>query len=153
MLIENRLKELGIELKDTVSPLANYIPVQQCGNLLFFSGAGPVRDGKATMVGRLGENLTIEDGYAAAREGEINLICAMKEYLGDLDRVEQIVKVLGFVNCTTDFGAQPSVINGASDIFVDIFGEKGRHARSAVGTNALPLGTPVEVEIIVKIKE
>lgn len=153
MIIENRLAELGIDIKEAVSPLANYVSVQRCGDLLFFSGAGPVRNGKATMVGRLGENITIEQGYAAAREGAVNLICAMKGYLGDLDCVEQIVKVLGFVNCTADFGAQPAVINGASDLFVEVFGDKGRHARSAVGTNALPLGIPVEVEIIVKIKE
>lgn len=153
MLIEKRLAELGIEIQEAVSPLANYVGVQRCGDLLFFSGAGPVRGGKATMAGRLGENISIEQGYAAAREGAVNLICAMKGYLGDLDRVEQIVKVLGFVNCTADFGAQPAVINGASDLFVEVFGDKGRHARSAVGTNALPLGIPVEVEIIVKIKD
>lgn len=153
MKIEKRLEELGIEIKEAVSPIANYVSVQQCGDVLYFSGAGPVRDGKASMVGRLGEQITIEQGYAAAREGAINLICAMKGYLGDLDRVEQIVKVLGFVNCTSDFGAQPAVINGASDLFVEVFGDKGRHARSAVGVNALPLGIPVEVEIIVKIKD
>ncbi len=153
MEIEKRLEELGIEIKEAVSPIANYVSVQRCGDVLYFSGAGPVRDGKASMVGRLGENVTIEQGYAAAREGAINLICAMKGCLGDLDRVEQIVKVLGFVNCTPDFGAQPAVINGASDLFVEVFGDKGRHARSAVGTNALPLGIPVEVEIIVKIKD
>lgn len=153
MLIEKRLEELGIEIKEAVSPLANYVSVQRSGDLLFFSGAGPVRDGKATMVGRLGDTISVEQGYAAAREGAINLICALKGYLGDLDRVEQIVKVLGFVNCTADFGAQPAVINGASDLFVEVFGEKGRHARSAVGTNALPLGIPVEVEIIVKIRD
>lgn len=153
MLIENRLAALGIEIQEAVSPLANYVGVQRSGDLLFFSGAGPVRDGKATMTGRLGENISVEQGYAAAREGAVNLICAMKGYLGDLDRVEQIVKVLGFVNCTSDFGAQPAVINGASDLFVEVFGDKGRHARSAVGTNALPLGIPVEVEIVVKIRD
>lgn len=152
MNIEKRLAELGIELKPAVSPLANYVSVQQTGDLLFLSGAGPLRDGKPTMVGRLGENLTVEQGYAAAREGAINLLCALKSYLGDLDRVEQIVKVMGFVHCTPDFGRQPAVINGASDLFVDVFGEKGRHARSAVGTNALPMGIPVEVEIIVRVK-
>lgn len=152
MIIEKRLAELNIELKEAVSPLANYVSVQQTDNLLFLSGAGPLRDGKPTMVGRLGESLTVEQGYAAAREGAINLICALKSHLGDLDRIEQIVKVMGFVNCTKDFGKQPAVINGASDLFVEVFGDKGRHARSAVGTNALPMGIPVEVEIIVKIK-
>lgn len=152
MIAEKRLQELGIEIKEAVSPLANYVSVQRSGDLLFFSGAGPLRDGKPTMVGRLGENVTVEQGYTAAREGAVNLICALKGYLGDLDRVEQIVKLLGFVNCTPDFGAQPAVINGASDLFVEVFGEKGRHARSAVGTNALPMGIPVEVEMIVRIK-
>ncbi len=152
MLIEKRLTELGIEIKEAVSPIANYVSVQQCGNLLFLSGAGPVRDGKATLIGRLGENLSLEQGYAAAREGAINLICALKSHLGDLDRVEQIVKLLGFVNCTADFTKQPAVINGASDLLVEVFGDKGRHARSAVGTNSLPMGIPVEVEIIVQIK-
>ncbi len=152
MLIEKRLEELGIEIQGAVAPLANYVPVQRAGDLLFLSGGGPLRAGKPTMVGRLGENLSIEQGYAAAREGAINLICALKAAVGDLDNVEQIVKLLGFVNCTADFGSQPAVINGASDLFVEVFGDKGRHARSAVGTNSLPMGIPVEVEMIVKVK-
>jgi len=153
MEIEKRLEQLGIEIAPAVAPVANYVSVQQVGNLLFFSGAGPLRDGKPTIVGRLGDDLTVEQGYAAAREGAINLICALKATLGDLDRVEQIVKLLGFVRCTPDFGSQPTVINGASDLFVEVFGDRGRHARSAVGTNALPMGIPVEVEMIVQVKD
>jgi len=153
MEIEKRLEQLGIEIAPAVAPVANYVSVQQVGNLLFFSGAGPLRDGKPTIVGRLGDDLTVEQGYAAAREGAINLICALKATLGDLDRVEQIVKLLGFVRCTPDFGSQPAVINGASDLFVEVFGDRGRHARSAVGTNALPMGIPVEVEMIVQVKD
>ena len=152
MHIEKRLSELGIELLPAVSPIANYVSCQRAGDLLFFSGAGPMRDGVPTMVGRLGDDLTVEQGYAAAREGAINLLCALKAAVGDLDKVEQIVKVLGFVRCTDDFGSQPAVINGASDLFVEVFGDRGRHARAAVGTNALPMGTPVEVEIIVRVK-
>lgn len=152
MKIEKRLSELGIEIKEAVAPLANYVSVQQSGDLLFLSGAGPLRDGKPTMTGCLGGGVTIEQGYAAAREGAVNLLCALKGYLGDLDRVEQIVKLLGFVNCTPDFGQQPAVINGASDLFVEVFGDKGRHARSAVGTCALPMGIPVEIELIVRVK-
>lgn len=153
MLIEKRMQELGIPLMDAVDPVANYVSVQRSGDLLFLSGAGPVRGGKATMTGRLGESVTLEQGYAAAREGAINLVCALKSYLGDLDRVEQIVKLLGFVHCTPDFEAQPQVINGASDLFVEVFGDKGRHARSAVGVSALPMGIPVEVEVIVRIRD
>jgi len=153
MHIEKRLSALGIELLPAVHPVANYVGYQRAGDLLFFSGAGPMRDGIPSMTGRLGDDLTIEQGYAAAREGAINLLCALKAAVGDLDKVEQIVKVLGFVRCTDDFDGQPAVINGASDLFVEVFGDKGRHARAAVGTNALPMGTPVEVEMIVKVRE
>jgi enamine deaminase RidA (YjgF/YER057c/UK114 family) len=152
MLIEKRLEELGIVLPEAAAPLANYVSVQRSGDLLFLSGSGPIKGGMPTMVGRLGDDITIEQGYAAAREGAINLIAVLKKTLGDLDDVEQVVKLLGFVRCTDDFTAQPAVINGASDLLVEVFGEKGRHARSAVGTNALPMGMPVEVELIVKVK-
>lgn len=152
MQIEKRLEELGIEVKEAVAPVANYVSVQRAGDLLFLSGAGPVRGGKASMTGRVGEGVSVEQGYAAAREGAVNLICALKGALGDLDRVEQIVKLVGFVNAAPGFEAQPQVVNGASDLFVEVFGDKGRHARSAVGVASLPLNIPVEVEIIVKVK-
>ncbi len=152
MLIEKRLEELNIKLEESVAPIANYVSAQQAGDLLFLSGAGPVRGGKATMTGRLGENLSIEEGRAAAREGAFNLTCALKSCLGDLDRVKQIVKLTGYVNCTPDFTAQPKVIDGASDFFVEVFGDKGRHARVAVGVSSLPLDTPVEVEIVALIE-
>lgn len=153
MYIEMKLEELGIEIEEPITPLANYISVQRAGDLLFFSGSGPIRDGKPTMIGRLGEDLTVEQGYAVAREAAINLIAALKKTVVDLDNVEQIIKLLGFVNCTADFINQPAVINGASDLFVKVFGDKGRHARSAVGTNSLPMGIPVEVEMIVRVKD
>ncbi len=152
MQIEKRLEELGIEVKEAVAPVANYVSVQRAGDLLFLSGAGPVRGGKASMTGRVGEGVSVEQGYAAAREGAVNLICALKGALGDLDRVEQIVKLVGFVNAVPGFEAQPQVVNGASDLLVEVFGDKGRHARSAVGVASLPLNIPVEVEIIVKVK-
>lgn len=152
MQIEKRLEELGIEVKEAVAPVANYVSVQRAGDLLFLSGAGPVRGGKASMTGRVGEGVSVEQGYAAAREGAVNLICALKGALGDLDRVEQIVKLVGFVNAVPGFEAQPQVANGASDLLVEVFGDKGRHARSAVGVASLPLNIPVEVEIIVKVK-
>jgi enamine deaminase RidA (YjgF/YER057c/UK114 family) len=151
-VIEKRLAELGIVLPDSPGPMANYVSVQRADNLLFLSGSGPLKAGKPTITGRLGENVTVEQGYAAAREAALNLIATLKRELGDLDRVEQIVKVLGFVASTGDFYAQPSVINGASDLLVEVFGEKGKHARSAVGTNVLPFQLPVEVELIVKVK-
>lgn len=152
MEVEKRIAELGIELKAAVSPVANYVSVQRAGSLLFLSGAGPLRDGKPTMTGRLGEDVTTEEGYAAAREGAINLLCALKSYLGDLDRVEQIVKLVGFVNAAPNYGSQPKVIDGASDLFVEAFGEKGRHARSAVGVGSLPMEIPVEVEVVVSFR-
>ena len=152
MNIEKRLQELSIEIQPAVSPLANYVSVQRSGDQLYFSGAGPLRDGKPTMTGCLGADLSVEQGYAAAREGAINLICALKAAVGDLDKVEQIIKLLAFVRCTSDFAQQPAVVNGASDLLVQVFGDKGRHARSAVGTNALPMNIPVEIEMIVRIK-
>ena len=151
--VEKKLGELGIELPAATGPIANYVSVQRVGELLFFSGAGPLKEGKATMAGMVGRELTVEQGYAAAREGAINLIAALKKSVGDLDNVVQIVKVLGFVRCTDDFERQPAVLNGASDLFVEVFGERGRHARSAVGTNALPMGIPVELEMIVQVKQ
>ena len=152
MEIEKRMEALGIDIKPAVAPLANYVAVQQAGDLLVLSGGGPLRDGKPTLTGRLGDNLTLEQGYAAAREGAVNLICALKAYLGDLDRVEQVVKLLGFVRCTEDFGSQPQVINGASELLEQIFGQGGKHARAAVGVASLPDQSAVEVEMIIQYK-
>ena len=153
MSAEKRLKELGIELPEATAPIANYVGVRRVGDLLYFSGAGPVRGGKPSVTGTLGKDLTIEQGYKAAREVAINLIASLKNAVGDLDNVEQFVKLLAFVRCTDDFENQPAVVNGASDLIVEVFGEKGRHARSALGTNALPMGIPVEIEMIVQVKQ
>lgn len=151
--VEERLKELGIDLSAGPEPMANYVSVQKAGDIWFFSGASPFENGKPVVFGRLGENLTTDEGYEAARLAGINLLAVLKRELnGDWDRLEQIVKVQGFVNSTTDFFEQPNVINGTSDLFVDVLGDRGRHARTALGTNVLPFRIPIEVEMIVKVK-
>jgi enamine deaminase RidA (YjgF/YER057c/UK114 family) len=150
---EQRLKELGIELARATSPIANYVNAVRTGNLLYLSGKGPGLPGAPMPVGKVGRDLTIEQGYVYARETGLNLIAVMKAELGDLDRVKRIVKVLGMVNATPEFGHQPEVINGCSDLFVEVFGERGRHARSAVGMGSLPRGIPVEIEVIVEVEE
>lgn len=151
-MIEKKLEQMGIVLPEAPDPIASYVSVKRDGKTLYFSGAGPTRDGKAVVQGKLGKDLTIEQGYHAARMGAINLIAAMKRELGDLDQVDQILKLFGLVACADDFYQQPQVMNGASDLFAEVFGDRGRHARSAVGTNVLPLNLPVEIEIVIKIK-
>lgn len=151
-LIEKKLEEMGIVLPEAPEPIANYVSVKREGQMLYFSGAGPIKDGKAVMQGKLGKELTVEEGYEAAKMAAINLIAAMKRELGDLDQVDQILKLFGLVASADDFYQQPAVVNGASDLFAEVFGDRGRHARSAMGTNVLPLNLPLEIEIIVKIK-
>lgn len=148
MKAEQRLKELGIELKAPPTPIANYVNAVRTGNLLFLAGKGP-----GPIKGRLGESMSVEDGYKAARATGVALIQVMKAELGDLERVVRIVKVLGMVNCTPEFGDQPKVINGCSDLFVEVFGDRGKHARSAVGMGGLPNQIPVEVEVIVEVSD
>jgi enamine deaminase RidA (YjgF/YER057c/UK114 family) len=149
MSIEKRLKELKIELPAVGAPLGTYVHAKPVGNLLYLSGKGP----GAGVKGKLGRDMTIEEGYKHARATGLVLIAAMKQALdGDLDRVTDIVKVLGMVNATPDFADQPKVINGCSDLFVEVFGDKGRHARSAVGMGSLPGGIPVEIEVIVAVR-
>lgn len=149
---ETKLKELGIVLAAPSAPIANYVNAVQVGNLLFLAGKGPLpQDGKA-VVGRLGKDMTIEQGYQAARSTAIAHLAVLKKELGDLKRVKRIVKVLGMVHSDPAFTEQPAVVNGYSDLMVAVFGEKGKHARSAVGMNTLPGGIPVEVEVIVEIE-
>ena len=149
---EARLKELGIVLAAPGAPIANYVNAVQTGNLLFLAGKGPLpQDGKE-VVGRLGKDMTIEQGYQAARSTAIAHLAVLKKELGDLKRVKRIVKVLGMVNSDPAFTQQPAVINGYSDLMVAVFGERGKHARSAVGMNTLPGGIPVEVEVVVEIE-
>ncbi len=152
MQIEQRLEELGLTLPSVPTPVANYVPSVQSGNLLFLSGHGPGQGEGKIYKGKLGDDLAIEDGYASAKQVALGLISTLKNTLGDLDRVKRIVKLTGFVNSALGFIDQPKVVNGASDLFVEVFGEKGRHARSAVGMVELPGGIPVEVELIVEIE-
>jgi enamine deaminase RidA (YjgF/YER057c/UK114 family) len=153
MSAEKRLKELGIELGTVSSPVANYVNAVQTGNLLFLSGKGPrpTADGKRAK-GKVGREYTIEQGYQQARTVGLDLLAVMKSELGSLDRVKRVVKVLGMVNSVPEFEDPPKVINGCSDLFVEVFGERGRHARSAVGMAALPAGIPVEIECIVEVE-
>jgi len=147
--IEARLQELGIELPEAVMPIATYVRYVRTGNLLFISGTGP---SNSAPIGKVDTDLTIEQGYAVAREVGLQLIATAKAALGDLDRVVRVVKVLGMVNSAPDFGDQPKVINGCSDLLVEVFGEKGRHTRSAVGMGALPGGIAVEIECTLEVE-
>ena len=151
---EATLKEKGITLPPPSTPLANYIGAVRTGNLLYLSGHGPIRTGgKPSVTGKVGRDLTIEQGYAAAREVGLGLLATTRASLGSLDRVKRVVKVLGMVNSAENFGDQPKVINGFSDLMVEVFGEAiGKHARSAVGMAGLPLGIPVEIEMILEVE-
>jgi enamine deaminase RidA (YjgF/YER057c/UK114 family) len=149
---DKKLKELNIELFTPGKPIANYVKVVRTGNLLFVAGHGPTKADGSNTIGKVGKDLTTEQGYEAARQTAISLLSTLKAELGDLNKVKRIVKVLGMVNCTETFTDQPKVINGFSDTMVAVFGEKGKHARSAVGMYALPLGMAVEVEIIVEVE-
>lgn len=152
MDVYKNLRDHGIELPKQLAAAGLYRPVNQTGNLLFISGQGSmVNDEKIT--GQLGVDMTVEAGAAAARVCAINTLSALEAYLGDLNRVKRCVKILGFVAGADDFHSQAQVINGASQVFIDAFGENGYHARSAIGTNSLPLGLAVEVESIFEVKE
>jgi enamine deaminase RidA (YjgF/YER057c/UK114 family) len=150
---EEKLKEKGIVLTTPSAPVANYVNVVRVGNLLYLAGKGPAKPDGSYVIGKVGKDLTIEQGYDAARLAAISHLSVLKAELGDLNKVKRVVKVLGMVNCTDDFKDQPKVINGYSDLMVEIFGEKGKHARSAVGMGSLPLGIAVEVEVIVEVED
>jgi len=153
MSIADRLKSLAIELPPLGAPMGNYVHVVRTGNLLFLAGKGPYGEDGVRGIGKVGGDVTVEQAYKDARSIGLVLIAVMKEALdGDLDRVERIVKVLGMVNGTPEFGDHPKVINGCSDLFVEVFGDKGRHARSAVGMGSLPGQITVEIEVIVEVR-
>ena len=152
MGVEEKLKELGLELPPPATPMANYVPAVRSGNLVFLSGHGPVEKDRI-IRGKVGRDLTVEEGYQAARIVAIGLLGSLKGVVGNLDKVRRIVKLLGMVNCGPDFTEQPQVVNGASDLMVEVFGEKGRHARSAVGMNALPVDIAVEIEMIAEVED
>ena len=150
---EQRLKDLKLDLGTVSSPVANYVNAVRTGNLLFLSGKGPRNgaDGKRAK-GKVGREYTVEQAYQHARTVGIDLLAVMRAELGSLDKVRRVVKVLGMVNALPEFEDQPKVINGCSDLFVDVFGERGKHARSAVGMGSLPMGIPVEIECIVEVE-
>ena len=151
MSAEKRLKELGIELGKVSAPVANYVNAVRTGNLLFLAGKGPrAVDGKRPQ-GKVGREYTTEQAYQHARTVGMDLLAVMRAELGSLDRVQRVVKVLGMVNAVPEFQDHPKVINGCSDLFVEVLGEAGKHARSAVGMGSLPMGIPVEIECIVEI--
>ena len=151
---ESRLAEMGIELGDAPQPVANYVTAVRTGNLVFLAGHGPSLPEGGYMVGKVGEDLTVEEGYEAARLTGIALLKSLKAEIGDLNKVRRIVKVTGMVNCTTHFENHPAVVNGMSDLMVNVFGEGvGKHARAAVGMNSLPLNIAVEIEMIVEVHE
>lgn len=152
MSAEKRLKELGIELGPVSSPVANYVNAVRTGNLLFLAGKGPRAgaDGKRP-VGKVGREFTADEAYKHARSVGLDLLAVMRTELGSLDKVKRVVKVLGMVNAVPEFTEHPKVINGCSDLLVEVLGDAGRHARSAVGMGSLPMGIPVEIECIVEV--
>ena len=152
MSAEQRLKELGIDLGTVSSPVANYVNAVRAGNLLFLAGKGPRPDAQGVRPrGKVGRDYTPEQAYQHARSVGLDLLAVMRQELGSLDRVKRVVKVLGMVNAVPEFADHPKVINGCSDLFVEVLGEAGKHARSAVGMGSLPMGIPVEIECIVEV--
>ena len=152
MEIEAKLKELDLTLPKPPEPVAAYLPALQVGDLLFLSGTTCYVDGSLLHTGRVGAELSLEEGYAAAQQTALNLLSVIKATLGDLDRVERVVKLNGYVNSAPEFDRQPEVINGASELLEQLFGERGRHARTSIGVSALPAHIPVEIELIVQVR-
>jgi len=152
MRIEQELEKLGFVLP-TPKPVAAYIPAVRVGELVFTAGQGPTVGGVPKFTGKLGRDLTEEQGYKAAQLCVVNCLACVKSVIGDLDKVEQVVKLLGFVACVDGFTRQPWVMNGASELLITLYGDRGKHARSAIGTNQLPLDIPVEVEIVVRVRD
>ena len=152
MHAESKLKELGFALPDPPKPVGAYLTAQQVDDLMYLSGTTCYADGKLLYTGRVGKELSVEEGYIAARQAMLNLLSVIKVELGDLDRVERVVKVNGYVNSAPDFDRQPAVINGASELLVNIFGSCGKHARTSIGVSDLPGHIPVEIEMIVQIR-
>lgn len=152
MSFEKKLKEMGITIPEAPKPVAAYVPAVKIDKYVYTAGQIPFVEGKLKYKGKLGKDLSIEEGYEAAKISAINCLSAVKSLIGSLDNIEKIVKVTGFVNSAPGFSEQPKVVNGASEFLGEVFGEKGAHARSAVGVNELPLDAPVEIEMIVKIK-
>lgn len=150
---EQKLKDLKIELLKPSTPMGSYVKAVRTGNLIFLSGHGPTKTDGSLMVGKVGKDVTVEQAQQAARQAGIGLLSTLKAEIGDLNKVNRVVKVLGMVNCTDEFMDQPKVMNGFSDLMISIFGDKGRHARSSVGMNALPSNMVIEIEMVVEVSE
>jgi enamine deaminase RidA (YjgF/YER057c/UK114 family) len=152
-MIEEKIKELGFELPQAAKPLAAYVPAKQVGNLVMTSGQVPLLNGEIKYKGKIGKDLTEEDGIKAAQVCALNCLAAIKDLIGSLDKVEEILKLTVFVNSPEDYVAHPKIANGASEMLLNIFGDKGKHVRSAVGVSGLPLNSAVEIEMIAKLKD
>jgi enamine deaminase RidA (YjgF/YER057c/UK114 family) len=152
MSIEQRLKELNLELPAVTPPVATYVNAARTGNLMFLSGKVPVEAGGKFLTGKVGKDVSTEEAAKHARLVGLHLIAVMRHELGSLDKVKRVVKLLGMVNAVPEYGEQPKVINGCSDLMVEVFGDKGRHARSAIGVGSLPAGVTVEIEAIVEVE-
>ncbi len=152
MSARERLASMGLTLPQPPNPVATYLPVVVVDGLAYVSGQGPTRNGEPVVRGKVGAEVSLEEGYEAARLCALNALAALEDALGSLERIERFVKLLGFVASAPGFGEQPRVINGASDLLVEIFGEAGRHARSALGTSQLPFDIPVEIELLVRVR-
>ena len=152
MTPEQRLEKMGLKLPEVPVPVANYVPWRFAGNLLYLSGQGPKRADGTYKIGRLGRDMSVEEAYQEARLTGLNLLAVAKAATGDLSRIEAVIKLLGMVNAEPDFSDHPKVINGCSDLFVDVLGDAGRHARSAVGMGSLPNRMSVEIEVIMQIR-
>jgi enamine deaminase RidA (YjgF/YER057c/UK114 family) len=153
MKIEEKLNEMGIKIPEAAKPVASYVPFRRVGNLIYISGQDCRVNGKLKYEGKVGRDVTEKEAYEAARITAINLLAILKSAIGNLDKVVKIVNLHGFVNSADGFVRQPMVINGASDLLLEIFGEKGKHSRCALSANELPFNTPVEIEMIVEVKE
>lgn len=152
MSVEEKLAELGLKLPPAPSPAGNYLPAVRTGNLLFVSGALAVKEGSVTHRGQVGAEQTVESAYEAAKIAALNTLAAIKGELGNLDSIKRVVMVNGFVNAVADFGESPKVINGASDLFAAVLGEKGKHARAAVAVAGLPLQSAVEIQVVIEVE-
>lgn len=153
MSIEGKLAKLGLTLPEATAPIGTYTPYKVVDNKVYLSGQGPFLNGESMYSGKLGVDVSVEEGYKAAELCVLNLLAQIKVAIGSLDKITQVINVRGYVACATDFYAHPSIINGASDLLVALFGEKGKHVRVAIGSNVLPVNIPVEVEMTVEFKE
>ena len=153
MTAEEKLKELSVELPEIPKPLGSYVPFVKTGNLVYLSGMPPLKDSVLLKTGRVGDTVSLEDAVLCARTAAVNALAVLKSAIGSLENVQRCVKMTGFVASSADFTDQPKVMNGASDLLFQVFGEAGRHARAAVGVNILPMNSPVEVEFIFEVKE